>query len=787
MPIRPVKLRFPLVLVAGSARLQSQLDDLASREGFPRSPHEIEADLNTLTAAGGVPVTLAKPVPGKTDWSVLVHTRHYMIRLFLTKRGDAYSIASISPLRLREHQQLAEGGYLLLRPARWVVVDSVIEIPWGTETGWDMLTREWGANRYRKEEKRDAPYKALHHAQAEVSAIAPGAEFGFIALVMLFVRFACPADWADWPDGKDAVTNGLLHRLQVELGPGIEAPLRTLRDLPSTLHADLHAVIDGTIEQLGYEGAFHLILKEFTWKREILTPAPVAEILANLVEADLASSIYDPFCRAGELLVAAESLARHGSPEASVRVRGEAPNLQSQVFARINLRLHGIDGEVRQRGSVSIAGRPQVSAIVTNPPFNTNDWASFRDHSWPFGPPPEKNANFAWLQYIVDCLEPGGRAAVLMANNAASSANERERRIRQHMVMDGYVQALISLPPSLFHGTGVGATIWLLRTPGKDRSTERDVVLVDASQAGHMVGRNHRELSDADVEQIVEAVMLPVEQAASGSIRRVMASWAEIQDHDFNLNPAAYLPGVPADEASDFVAMISRWESGHTAAQQSDALTRDAISSLEHTMNLIGFTAPDWATVRLAEVCELIPGAPTKDVPAGSGTVPVLKPKNLGPGQLIGDTDMVNEDEASRNSRYSVRAGDLLCARTGTMGRAALAAEEQQGWVFGSGLICIRVKPGQELDHRFLAAYFMSPTAVDWVIRHSGGTSIPSISVKTLATLPVRLPPLRVQQAIAENIDVLTENAAAHERARQAVLDLRESLLQLLLSGRVPG
>jgi hypothetical protein len=143
MPIRPVQLRSSLVLTAGSGNLQSQLDDLASREGFPRSPYEIEAHLNALTAAGGVPVTLDEPLPGKTAWSVLVHTRRYVIRLFLTgKYQDAYSIASISPLRLRDHQRLAE-GYLLTRPARWVVVSSVREIPQGTDPGWGALTSGW--------------------------------------------------------------------------------------------------------------------------------------------------------------------------------------------------------------------------------------------------------------------------------------------------------------------------------------------------------------------------------------------------------------------------------------------------------------------------------------------------------------------------------------------------------------------------------------------------------------------------------------------------------------------
>lgn len=145
MPIRSVRLRSPLVLVANSGNLQSQLDGLASREGFPRSPYEIEAHLNALNAAGGVPITLEEPRRGGTDWSVLVHTRHYMIRLFLTTlRKDAYSIASISPLHLRDHQRLAK-GYLATQTSRWMVVSSVDRIPAGADPGWGVLVGGWNA------------------------------------------------------------------------------------------------------------------------------------------------------------------------------------------------------------------------------------------------------------------------------------------------------------------------------------------------------------------------------------------------------------------------------------------------------------------------------------------------------------------------------------------------------------------------------------------------------------------------------------------------------------------
>lgn len=141
MPIRPVSLRSPLVLVPGSS-LQSQLLDLASRQGFPQSPYSIASDLNALNAVGGIPVTLSGPLPGKSDWSLLLHTRRYLARLFVTKFGDAYTIASVAPLRLRDHQRLAQ-GYLLTRPRDWRVADSPQGIPQGSASGWDALVAEW--------------------------------------------------------------------------------------------------------------------------------------------------------------------------------------------------------------------------------------------------------------------------------------------------------------------------------------------------------------------------------------------------------------------------------------------------------------------------------------------------------------------------------------------------------------------------------------------------------------------------------------------------------------------
>lgn len=143
MPVRHVSLRTQLVLVPSARYLDQQFQGYSDRDGFPRSPYDVAHDLSYMHH--GVPVTFSEPKPGKDDWSLLLHTRHYMVRLFVTgKYGDAYSIASISPLRLRDHQRLAE-GHLLVRPQGWLTVNSHYEIPRGTSSGWQHLVSAWDA------------------------------------------------------------------------------------------------------------------------------------------------------------------------------------------------------------------------------------------------------------------------------------------------------------------------------------------------------------------------------------------------------------------------------------------------------------------------------------------------------------------------------------------------------------------------------------------------------------------------------------------------------------------
>jgi restriction endonuclease S subunit len=199
--------------------------------------------------------------------------------------------------------------------------------------------------------------------------------------------------------------------------------------------------------------------------------------------------------------------------------------------------------------------------------------------------------------------------------------------------------------------------------------------------------------------------------------------------------------------------------------------------------DLIGATPSTWATTRLSDICTLIPGASTPSDLAGA--VPVLKPRNISAGKLAGPVDRISAEEAARRPRYQVRSGDILCVRTGSVGRVGLVAAEQGGWIFGTGLICLR--PAEHVDPQFLCFYLTHPAVTDWVARQARGTTaISSISAQVLGALPVSLPPLATQRAIGRALATLNDKIEAHQRICQTTTELRDALLPLLFSGELP-
>ncbi|MET9932145.1 N-6 DNA methylase [Streptomyces sp. NPDC006324] len=274
-------------------------------------------------------------------------------------------------------------------------------------------------------------------------------------------------------------------------------------------------------------------------------------------------AILDPFCRTGEMLDACVATVRERTPETKLSLRGLSGGEGDAALARMRLTLRDVPHTVDVSDFWWPEAEQRYAGVVSNPPFNKRAEDLYRyEHSFRYGLPPRHNGNFAWLQLAVSALAPGGRAAVLMPNIAAQSANPAERAIRAAMVEDGVVEALVALPPQLFgKATGIPVTLWLLRSP---TGTPGDVLFVDGAALGTMTDRVRRVLSETDIATIVDVCRrwrsardsgkaFPGQDGFSASV-----SPGDLAARDWLLSPVLHVSSGSPDAVADAAAQVGR-------------------------------------------------------------------------------------------------------------------------------------------------------------------------------------------------------------------------------------
>jgi type I restriction enzyme, S subunit len=201
---------------------------------------------------------------------------------------------------------------------------------------------------------------------------------------------------------------------------------------------------------------------------------------------------------------------------------------------------------------------------------------------------------------------------------------------------------------------------------------------------------------------------------------------------------------------------------------------------------LIGPLPDDWQEVPLADVCETVAGPSNSMLrPVKTGGVPidVVAPKHLQHGRIAGSGRvMVTVEASARLERYRLVAGDLICVRTGDLGKQALAGPAHDGWVIGTA--CFRLRPVTTIDPRYLLHYLGHPAIRDWIARHASTATVPNLTLSTLRTLPVVVPPRVTQATIGDIMSALDDKVALHREIVENTEELRDSLLPLLLMRR---
>jgi len=138
-----------------------------------------------------------------------------------------------------------------------------------------------------------------------------------------------------------------------------------------------------------------------------------------------------------------------------------------------------------------------------------------------------------------------GRMAVVVPHGVLFRGSS-EGKIRQKLIEENLLDAVIGLPEKLFYGTGIPAAILVFR---KDK-TDNNTLFIDASRE-FKSGKNQNQLSEENIAKVVDTY----KQRDARDKYSYVASLEEIQENDFNLNIPRYVDTFEEEEEIDLMAV----------------------------------------------------------------------------------------------------------------------------------------------------------------------------------------------------------------------------------------
>jgi type I restriction enzyme S subunit len=158
--------------------------------------------------------------------------------------------------------------------------------------------------------------------------------------------------------------------------------------------------------------------------------------------------------------------------------------------------------------------------------------------------------------------------------------------------------------------------------------------------------------------------------------------------------------------------------------------------------------------------------------------VPLISVGEIGHGvfRIHEATPRVPPAVTLRLAEYLLQEGDIVFGRKGAVDRSARISSEQHGWFLGSDGIRLRL-PGTT-DSRFMAFQLQSPVLRKWILQHATGTTMPSLNQDVIGRIPISLPPLAEQRAIAGILGTLDDKIELNRKTNETLEALARALFK---------
>lgn len=296
---------------------------------------------------------------------------------------------------------------------------------------------------------------------------------------------------------------------------------------------------------------------------EFFTPQEVSELLTRIavVGKTEVNKVYDPACGSGSLLLKAAKIL--GKENVRQGFYGQEINLTTYNLCRINMFLHDIDYDKFDIAHEDTLVSPQhwddepFEVIVSNPPYSIK-WPGDDDpvliNDPRFSPAgvlaPKSKADLAFIMHSLAWLATNGTAAVVCFPGIMYRGGA-EKKIRQYLIDNNFIDCIIQLPSNLFFGTTIATCIMVLKRNKVDNRT----LFIDASKECEKVTNNNK-LTDGNIARIVGEF---VSRADDKHFARCV-DYQEIKDNDYNLSVSNYVEQEDTREVIDIVKLNAEIE-----------------------------------------------------------------------------------------------------------------------------------------------------------------------------------------------------------------------------------
>jgi type I restriction enzyme M protein len=488
-----------------------------------------------------------------------------------------------------------------------------------------------------------------------------------------------------------------------------------------------------TIDVNEYSDLFEKMLYKFgeaEGKRGggFITPLPIAKLLLQLLDIKN-GDVNDGAAGINQFLIEASRYAvKRGN---HVKLFGQEINATIWALGKLHLFMQGLMDAKVTLGDTLLNPPMNVDHalqkfdyILMDPPYSLKNWGldqvkgevlgQFR-----YGVPSKANADMTFVSYVSASLNENGKAALILPHGVLFRGGA-DGKIREGMIRDDLIEAVIGLPANLLYSTSIPVIILILN---KNKSKERrnKILLIDASNE-YQPGKGRNILETKHVENIVKMFRSGKENEENCRFESIK----EILKADADLSISRYFT---VNEVQGKFGLVK--------------------------VDLNKFEKSSTPKKRLYEVAKTFRGMntpPLSKVTSMEDGYPVIQLVDVQDGEI--NLDQLNKmpvDDPSKIENYLVQEGDVIISNRGNVIKIAIVPKIEKEIILSHNFHAIR--PKEEMNARFIKAYFESPVGLSYIESMQKGTAVKVLGLKELNCLPVPVLSIEQQKVIGNEVE----------------------------------